>query len=206
MLIRPAELAAMRDGTVDLAFRRWDRPRLLAGTRMRTPVGVLEVVSVHKVAARSITADEARRAGASSRRELLDLLAGRADRPIYRVELRYAGADPRAALRAQNELSDSDREALQARLARLDEASRHGEWTRQALEIIARRPAVRAPDLAAELGLETVVFKRDVRKLKELGLTESLEVGYRLSPRGAAFLNELSPLKQPMGGSSGDRS
>jgi ribosomal protein S19E (S16A) len=27
-----------------------------------------------------------------------------------------------------------------------------------------------------------------VRKLKELGLTESLDVGYRLSPRGRAFL------------------
>jgi len=180
----------MRDGTVDLAFRRWDRPRLLAGTRMRTPVGVLEVVSVNRVAARTITADEARRAGAASRRELLDMLAGRPDRPIYRVELRYAGVDPRAVLREQGELSDSDRDALRARLTRLDEASRHGPWTRQALEIIARQPAVRAPDLAAELGLETVVFKRDVRKLKEFGLTESLEVGYRLSPRGAAFLRE----------------
>jgi transposase len=31
-------------------------------------------------------------------------------------------------------------------------------------------------------------FKADVRKLKELGLTESLEVGYRLSPRGRALL------------------
>src|SRR5262245_34223009 len=113
----------MRDGAVDLAFRRWDRPRLLAGTRMRTPVGLLEVVSVRKVPAGSITADEARRAGAASRRELLDMLAGRADRPIYRVELRYAGADPRAELRAQDELSAADRETLRARLARLDEAS-----------------------------------------------------------------------------------
>ena len=31
------------------------------------------------------------------------------------------------------------------------------------------------------------MFKRDVRKLKELGLTESLPVGYRLSPRGRAY-------------------
>jgi len=30
-----------------------------------------------------------------------------------------------------------------------------------------------------------------VRKLKELGLTESLEVGYRLSPRGRALLERL---------------
>ena len=188
MLIRPAELAAIRDGTVDLAFRRWDRPRLLVGTRMRTSVGLLEVVSVRKVAARAITADEARRAGASSRRELLDMLSARDERPIYRVELRYAGADPRAVLREQVDLSAAERDTLRARLAGLDAASRHGAWTEQALEIIERRPGVRAPDLAAALGLETLVFKRDVRKLKELGLTESLEVGYRLSPRGAAYL------------------
>jgi ribosomal protein S19E (S16A) len=30
-----------------------------------------------------------------------------------------------------------------------------------------------------------------VRKLKELGLTESLKIGYRLSPRGRALLDGL---------------
>ena len=33
-------------------------------------------------------------------------------------------------------------------------------------------------------------FKVNVRKLKGLGLAESLEVGYRLSPRGRALLEE----------------
>jgi hypothetical protein len=56
------------------------------------------------------------------------------------------------------------------------------------LRLIAERPAVRAPDLAASLGRETLAFKRDVRKLKELGLTRSLEVGYAISPRGRAYL------------------
>ena len=55
------------------------------------------------------------------------------------------------------------------------------------LGLIADRPGTRAPDLAASLGRETARFKADVRKLKELGLTESLEVGYRLSPRGRAY-------------------
>ncbi|HKC28626.1 MAG TPA: hypothetical protein VKB75_11505, partial [Jatrophihabitans sp.] len=188
MLIRPAELAAMREGTVDLAFRRWDRPRLRVGTHMRTQVGLLEVLSVRQVAARSITAGEARRAGAASRAELLALLSSRADRPIFRVELRYAGADPRVALRAQAAPTPAELDAVRTRLARLDAASRRGPWTKQVLQLIAARPAVRAPDLAAELGLETAVFKRDVRKLKELGLTESLKIGYRLAPRGHALL------------------
>ena len=48
-----------------------------------------------------------------------------------------------------------------------------------------------APDLAAELGRETQKFKADVRKLKSLGLTISLEVGYELSPRGRVVLDTL---------------
>jgi predicted transcriptional regulator len=69
----------------------------------------------------------------------------------------------------------------------MDRASSHGPWTAAVLELIAENPGVRAPDLAARMGRETLPFKRDVRKLKELGLTESLEVGYRLSPRGRAY-------------------
>jgi hypothetical protein len=188
VLIRPTELAAIRRGQVDLAFRRWDRPRLRVGTRMRTGIGLVEVTSVDEVAIGDITDREAVRAGAADRSALLGLLANRPERPVYRVGLRFAGADPRVALRADDALSADDRAGLRQRLDRLDAASRHGAWTAQTLAIIARRPAVRAPDLAAELGLDTVVFKRDVRKLKELGLTESLTVGYRLSPRGAALL------------------
>jgi hypothetical protein len=50
--------------------------------------------------------------------------------------------------------------------------------------------ASRAADLT-ELGLETLPLKA-VRKLNELGLTESLEVGYRLSPRGRALVRRLA--------------
>ncbi len=61
--------------------------------------------------------------------------------------------------------------------------------------IIEANPARRAPDLAAELGRDTASFKRDVRKLKELGLTESLEIGYRLSPRGAPCSMDSEPCR-----------
>jgi hypothetical protein len=39
------------------------------------------------------------------------------------------------------------------------------------------------------VGRETKPFKLDVRKLKNLGLTISLKIGYELSPRGRAFLD-----------------
>jgi hypothetical protein len=50
---------------------------------------------------------------------------------------------------------------------------------------------VRAGDLCAVVGQELPRFKDNVRKLKSMGLTESLEVGYRLSPRGARFLEDV---------------
>jgi Mn-dependent DtxR family transcriptional regulator len=56
------------------------------------------------------------------------------------------------------------------------------------LELIDRNPAVVSTVLAAEMGVERPVFKLNIRKLKESGLTESLEVGYRLSPRGKRLL------------------
>jgi hypothetical protein len=57
------------------------------------------------------------------------------------------------------------------------------------LDAIGRRPGTRAADLAAEeFGRERDPFKIDVRKLKNLGLTHSLEVGYELSPRGREYL------------------
>jgi hypothetical protein len=190
--IRPIELAGIKAGTVDLGFRRWDRPRVVVGTRMRTAVGLIEVTSVEPVDEAGITEDDARRAGAASLDALLHGLAATAERPVFRVGLRFAGEDPRIGLR-QRPPTESELAAIRARLHRLDAASSIGPWTRRTLEIIDRSPEVRAPDLAAELGRDTPSFKRDVRKLKELGLTESLDIGYRLSPRGVMVVDDGRP-------------
>ena len=107
---------------------------------------------------------------------------------LYRIAFRYAGEDPRRGLREQADLDDDALAAVRARLDRLD---RRGAWTRDVLELIRDRPGVVATELAALRGQERLAFKTDVRKLKALGLTESLRVGYRLSPRGAAVLERL---------------
>jgi hypothetical protein len=190
--IRPVELAAIKAGSLDLAFRRWDRPRVVVGTRMRTAVGLVEVTSVEAVDEATISEDDARRAGAAALDVVRRGLAANADRPVFRVGLRWAGEDPRIALR-QRPPSGAELAEIRTRLDRLDAASSTGPWTREALAIIDRSPEVRAPDLAAELGRDTPSFKRDVRKLKELGLTESLDIGYRLSPRGEAVVDEGGP-------------
>jgi hypothetical protein len=188
MLIRDATLERIVRGEVTLAFRRWIRPTVKAGGTLRTARGVLAIVSVAKVEERDIRAADARRAGYASRDELLAELASGRPGWLYRIELAPAGPDPRIVLRARRVGSDGERAELRQALARLDRAARDGAWTSRVLEELRRRPGVRAAELARRLGMETLLFKRRVRRLKELGLTESLETGYRLSPRGVDAL------------------
>jgi hypothetical protein len=171
---------AVRDriaaGEVDLAFRRWRRPTVKAGGTLRTPVGVLAIEAVDAVEPRDISEADARRAGHPSREDLLAKL--RSEGTLYRIRFHLAGSDPRIALRERTDIDTGERRRIEERFP----------WAREVLQLIADHPATLAADLAAQLGREKLSFKRDVRKLKELGLTESLPTGYRLSPRGRAFL------------------
>jgi DNA-binding MarR family transcriptional regulator len=184
--------AGLADGTITCTFRRWRRPQARPGGRYRTPAGVLLVEAVDLVEAAAISDEEARLAGFPGRAELLRQLDRRGDGPVYRVRFGFAGPDPRERLRRADRLSEEEWARLQGRLARLDRASRHGPWTLPVLRLIAERPGVVARDLAVALGRDRASFKADVRKLKELGLTESLQVGYRLSPRGRALLDRTA--------------
>ena len=135
-----------------------------------------------------ISEADARRAGYTSREALLAELRARDEGKVYRIELGALRVDPRVALRQSASLSDTECDEIARRLRRLDERSPHGPWTRATLDLIRSRPGVRAGDLCRLVGLDLQPFKLNVRKLKTLGLTESLEVGYRLSPRGTSFM------------------
>lgn len=191
MRFPPKTLAAVADGRIDLAFRRWERPRAREGGSQRTPIGVIGFESVNAVSREQVSEEEARRAGFATRDELLSFLDHRTEGDIYRVQLRLAGPDPRIALRETIPDQNEAAEIIQ-RLSRLDRLSTHGPWTRAVLEAIRDQPGQRAGDLAAEMGRPRLPFKMDVRKLKELGLTESLAIGYRLSPRGEALLQRIA--------------
>jgi hypothetical protein len=180
--------AGIADGSVTVTYRRWRRPQAVVGGRYRTPGGFVVVDAVDVVPAGEVPADVE--------------LRGDPALPVTRITFhRDDDHDARAALA---EDTDLDVAALTQRLARMDAASRSGPWTRATLEAIEASPARRAADLAAALGRERDEWKRDVRKLKELGLTTSLEVGYRLSPRGAAYLaatrSAARPSPRPPGG------
>jgi hypothetical protein len=195
MLLPPKVAHGVADGSVTLAFRRWKRQDVKPGAQFRTAAGVLRVDEVTVVDPALITDEDAVAAGHPDADRLRSRLRDDPDLPTYRVVLSWVGEDPRIALREDAELSDDDVQAIDARLERLDRASSHGPWTLATLEIIRRRPRTRAPDLAAELGRERDPFKIDVRKLKNLGLTRSFEVGYEVSPRGSAYLARTTRLK-----------
>ena len=177
------------DGTVTVTFRRWRQRQVVAGRRYRTPGGIIEVEQIDEVDPATITNRDARRSGYPSAAAVHDALRGDPASPVYRIAFHAVDEpDPRAELAAHDALSPDDITEITKRLDRLDRASSHGPWTRAVLDAIAARPETRAPDLAASFGRETAPFKIDVRKLKNLGLTLSLPVGYRLSPRGEAYL------------------
>jgi hypothetical protein len=181
VLFKQAQLRGIADGTIDLQFRRWDRPRARAGGRQVTAVGVIRIDDVRVV--RRVTKAEARRAGFDTPAAVVAAL--RPDGDLYRIELHLEGPDPRVALRERVPAAD-ELAALRERVSKLP-------WALDYLRAIAERPGVRAEELASSFGVEKRVFKPRVRRLKELGLTISLSPGYRLSPRGEAFLNDEGP-------------
>jgi hypothetical protein len=182
MLFTQDALPDLANGTITLTFRTWTKPQAKVGGRYRTGGLLLEVDAVTRVDARRITDAEARRAGQPSAEALRQRLGEHAGL-VWRIEFRCVGADDRIARRNDAALDPEKFAKLEARLARM------GEWPRQTLKLIAAHPGVVSTTLARKMKMERAPFKINVRKLKELGLTESLEVGYRLSPLGEAYLN-----------------
>ena len=191
MLIRNVVLERIVAGQVDTLFRRQKRPTVKSGGRLRTQLGMLDIVRVDRIELSDVTARDARRAGFGSVAEVIDALTQKPDGDFYRVRVRVGGVDPRIVLRERSELSTDELAEVRTRLARLDARSVRGAWTQLFLTMLSEQPHIRAPDLAASIGWETKPFKDNVRKLKELGLTISHSPGYELSPRGRTVLADV---------------
>jgi hypothetical protein len=187
MLLNHAIAEGIADGTITLVLRRWDAPRAKAGGTQRTPVGTVRIdaVTEHPGGYR-VTAAQAVAAGFSSAKAAQTELDRRPAKHTYLITVSFLAPDERPGLAADDVLTDADIAAITAQLDRWDAVGT--PWTRAYLRMIGENEAVRAPDLAARVGLDVPRFKRRVRQLKGIGLTISLDVGYRLSPRGRAYL------------------
>jgi hypothetical protein len=196
LLFEKAFHAGLVSGAITLTFRRWDKPHVKAGGRYRChPIGVIEVDRVEFVKVADIAAKDAKRAGFESREHLVEYMRSKTtgvlndSTELWRVEMHHAGDGDRVSIAMEDKLSTDDVEAIAEKLERMDAKT---AWTAETLAIIAKRPRIAASKLAAELGRETKPFKADVVKLKKLGLTQSFEVGYEISPRGRAYLAAVS--------------
>jgi hypothetical protein len=188
VLLNRATAEGIAAGGITLVLRRWDAPRAKPRGTQRTPAGTIRIDDVtERPGDYRVSEAEARRAGFSDAAAAQAALDRRPARHTYLIAVSYLAPDERPDLAANDRLSDDDVAAIAARLDRWD-ASAGEPWTRQYLEMIAANEAVRAPDLAVRAGLDTARFKRRVRQLKGVGLTISLDVGYRISSRGKAFL------------------
>ena len=190
MLVNDETIAGIKDGSITVLFRRWKRPGAKAGGTQMTQGGVIGIDTVELVTGDDITEMDAREAGFGTKQNLLGHLSYRDD-PIYRMRVYFAGEDPRKALREKDDLSELELSELIAKLDKMDRNSRREPWTQSYLQLIHDRPATYSGVLAKAAGVDIAHFKPWVRKLKALGLTESLDVGYRLSPRGEAVLAAL---------------
>jgi hypothetical protein len=179
----------LADGSITLTFRTWSKPQAKVGNRYRVAGMLLEATDVRQVAAGSISDDDARRAGfVDAAAALKRMKIDDPQRSVWRVELLFVGADDRIERRNDDELTPDRLADLVGRLERLDRRSAGSAWTRSTLRLIERYPGVVSTTLARHAQQDRPTFKLNVRKLKELGLTESLDTGYRLSPRGHALL------------------
>ena len=176
----------IRAGRVTRTYRQWKRPQALVGGRYNlAPDGVIEVTHMSQVAPDSISNADAIAAGYPDAAALLQALASPLE-PVQLIEFRYLG---------KGQVGQPDRDLLSAQalrtlLSKLDGMDRRSgtAWTGALLRTLSERPGCRAGDLAESFGWDTPTFKRQVRKLKALGLTISLGTGYELSARGRQVL------------------
>ena len=153
---------------------------------------VIEVTAMRQSLVRELGDDEVAACGLPSLAALLFELGRTARKElapedsVWVVDFQLVGpAQPRADLPVTPETIDHVRK----KLAGLD-ARANSPWTGTVLRLIGRSPGTVSTSLAAQAGLERLAFKADVRKLKALGLTRSLLVGYELTPLGEAMASE----------------
>jgi hypothetical protein len=119
VLFTQATLESIRTGAVTVAFRRWRTLRVREGSTVRTAIGLVVITSVAALDLEDVSIRDAHQAGFRTVHALLDELARHPDGQLYRIGLRYAGADPRIALRERDDVTGSERDELVARVSRL---------------------------------------------------------------------------------------
>ena len=183
MLFKREILDQIVQGKITRAFRVWKKPTVKSGGTLLTSVGILEIIEV-SIVGKNIVQKELEQAGISES-DLAQQPKREGD--LYKIMFRYGGEDPRIALQKKVISTREEFIHVQNTLKKMD-SGKFGPWTSSFLNLIQRHPETLAQHLADNKGVEKVWFKTQVRRLKKHGLTISLGVGYKLSPRGESYL------------------
>lgn len=192
MLFKEKHLQGIKSGEISLAYRKWKKPAVKSGSLIKTSIGLVVINEINEVLANEITDNDAANAGFISLNELLKLLNSVSEGTIYKINVAYYDEDPRIALRENTNLENEELEEISNKLERLDRYSKQGDWTLEILKLINENPTLRAADLSRKTKWEKEWLKLNIRKLKNLGLTISHEVGYSISPLGEKYLEWLT--------------
>ncbi len=190
MLFKKDDKARIVSGELTATLRTWKRCQASVGGQYNIPpYGAIEVSDIHETPLEAVDAETLGRAGYATVDAAATRLKIPATQSVYVIVFRYLGKDPVK----QPDTGQADTDSLAAITAKLQRMDMRRSWTRATLALIAENPGTRAGDLAPEVNQDLATFKRNVRKLKALGLTESLETGYRLSARGRQLLDKEMP-------------
>lgn len=191
MLFKGVHLQGIKSGEITMAFRKWQKASVKSGSLLHTSVGLLEIGKIEAVNENDITDKDAVQAGFTDKKQLLKSFTHNSTGTIFKISVRYHAEDPRIKLREQTGLSQQQFEDLKGRLERLDLYSKQGHWTEKILLTIKDNPNLHSIGIAILTGFEKEWLKLNIRKLKNLGLTISHNVGYELSPLGESFTETL---------------
>lgn len=179
-------------GEITVTWRLWKYAHVKPGKLYASGFpfgGSIAVDDVREVRAADITDADALEAGQADAQALIEFARSHTGREVspdtllFRVRFHFEAESPPKPAYSIEEVTK--------RLARLDKASRTGPWTRQTLRLIEENPGVVSRQLAPQMDMPRDDFKLNARKLKALGLTLSLPVGYELTELGQGYLDSL---------------
>lgn len=191
MLFKKIHLIGIKSGEVTLAFRKWQKVSVKSGSLLHTSIGLVEIRDIQVVDEDDISEQDALHAGFSDKNQLLKSFFHSSNGTIFKISVRYHSEDPRIELREQTGLTVQQFAVLQRKLESLDHHSNKGPWTNKVLSTIRDNPSLHAAGIAKLTGFEKDWLKINIRKLKNLGLTISHNVGYEVSPLGRAYFAHL---------------
>jgi hypothetical protein len=191
MMFKGEFLNGIAAGEVTRTYRRWKRPQVKQdGIYQLYRKGAIQVTDIGAVTENSVTDSAARLSGFDSATSLLDYLGHASPgSELYCVKFRYIGEVRKKGPDQSAIDSETEWQTLADKLAAKDRSSAVGPWTLATLTLIGESPGTSSKLLAASLKRIQMDLKKDIRKLKQLGLTISLETGYKLSDRGRSYLD-----------------